>query len=69
MSGGLLILLAILLATIGIAIDHAGVADSWSLAMLIVAGALIVKLLNSPDLMWKLVPPTLRGKRRAVSDT
>ncbi|MEJ2140634.1 MAG: MraY family glycosyltransferase [Gammaproteobacteria bacterium] len=65
----LLILLAILLATFGIAIDRAGVSDSWSLAMLVAAGALIIKLLNSPDLIWKLVPPPLRGRRRALSDT
>ena len=63
------ILLAILLATFGIAIDYAGIPDFWSLVLLLVAGALMIRLLNSPDLIWKLVPSPLRDRRRAVSDT
>lgn len=63
----LLVLLAALLAMFGIAIDLAGVSDSWSLVLLVLAGAFVVKLLNSPDFMWKLVPRPLRSRRRAVS--
>jgi UDP-GlcNAc:undecaprenyl-phosphate GlcNAc-1-phosphate transferase len=62
----LLVLIAALLATFGIAVDQAGIPDSMSLALLIIAAALTVKLLNSPDLLWKLVPPALRHKRRTV---
>jgi hypothetical protein len=65
----LLVLIAALLATFGIAIDQAGIPDSMSLALLVIAGASTVKLLNSPDLMWKLVPRPLRSRRRAVSKT
>jgi UDP-GlcNAc:undecaprenyl-phosphate GlcNAc-1-phosphate transferase len=64
----LLVLLAALLAMFGIAIDAAGIPDYLSLALLCVAGALVVKLLNNPDLMWKLVPRPLRGRRRSVSE-
>ena len=64
----LLVLLAAILAMFGIAIDLAGVSDSWSLVLLVLAGALVVKLLNSPDLIWKMAPRALRHHRRAVSD-
>jgi len=64
----LLILLALLLATFGIVLDRVGVSDSWSLALLVVAGVLIVKLLYSPNLIWKLVPRAFRSARPAVSD-
>lgn len=64
----LLILLAALLAIFGIAIDRAGIPDSWSLTLLVFAGVLVVKLLNNPDLMWKLIPAAFRHKRRAVPD-
>jgi UDP-GlcNAc:undecaprenyl-phosphate/decaprenyl-phosphate GlcNAc-1-phosphate transferase len=64
----LLILLAILLATLGIAIDYAGIPDSWSLALLVLAGAFIVKLLNSPDLIWRLVPKAYRNAKQAIPD-
>jgi UDP-GlcNAc:undecaprenyl-phosphate GlcNAc-1-phosphate transferase len=64
----LLVLLALLLATFGIILDRAGVADSWSLALLVVAGILIVRLLSSPKLIWKLVPQAFRRARPAVLD-
>jgi UDP-GlcNAc:undecaprenyl-phosphate GlcNAc-1-phosphate transferase len=64
----LLVLLAAFLATFGIAIDQAGIRDSWSLLLLIIAAAAVIKLLNSPDLMWKMAPRALRHHRRAVSD-
>lgn len=64
----LLVLLGALLAGLGIALDRAGVSDSWSLMLLVASGALVVKLLNSPDLLWKLIPPAYRSKRRAVSN-
>ena len=63
----LLVFLAALLATLGIALDRAGISDSWSLMSLVIAGALVVKLLNSPEFLWKLIPPAYRRKRRAVS--
>jgi UDP-GlcNAc:undecaprenyl-phosphate GlcNAc-1-phosphate transferase len=62
----LLVLLAALLATFGILVDLAGIPDSWSLGLLVVAGACVVMLLNNPDLLWKLVPPPFRNRRRAA---
>ena len=64
----LLVLLAILLATFGIAIDYAGIPDSGSLVLLLVAGALIVKLLNSPNLIWRLIPRAYRSIKPAIPD-
>jgi len=64
----LLVLLALLLAAFGITLDRAGVSDAWSLALLVIAGVLIVRLLYSPNLIWKLVPRAFRNARPAVSD-
>jgi len=63
----LLVLLALLLAMFGIALDRAGVSDSWSLALLVVAGIVIVKMLYSPRLIWKLVPRAFRGAIRPAT--
>jgi UDP-GlcNAc:undecaprenyl-phosphate GlcNAc-1-phosphate transferase len=64
----LLVLLAASLAIFGIAIDLAGIPDSWSLLLLVIAAAAVIKLLNSPDLIWKMAPRALRHHRRAVSE-
>ena len=61
----LFVVLAVLLASFGIAIDWLGVPDSWSFALLVIAGALIVRLFYRADLVYKLVPRSLRGPRPA----
>jgi UDP-GlcNAc:undecaprenyl-phosphate GlcNAc-1-phosphate transferase len=58
----LFVVLAVLLASFGIAVDRLGMPDSWSFALLIVAGVLIVRLLYRAELVWKLLP---RSSRRA----
>ena len=64
----LLALLALVLASFGIILDRVGVADSWSLALLVVAGILIVRLLYYTTLIRKLVPRALRSSNPLVSD-
>lgn len=64
----LLVLLAASLAIFGIAIDLAGIPDSWSLLLLVLAAAAVIRLLNSPDLIWKIAPRGLRHHRRAVPE-
>jgi UDP-GlcNAc:undecaprenyl-phosphate GlcNAc-1-phosphate transferase len=61
----LFVVLAALLASFGIAVDRLGMPDSWSFILLIVAGVLIVRLLYRVDLVWKLVPQSLRSVRPA----
>jgi UDP-GlcNAc:undecaprenyl-phosphate/decaprenyl-phosphate GlcNAc-1-phosphate transferase len=62
------VVLAVLLASIGIALDRLGVHDSWSFAFLVGTGAVIIRLLYLPNLLRKLVPPALRESRPAVID-
>ena len=61
----LFVVIAVLLASFGIMLDRVGVADSWSLALLVVAGILTVILLSHPERIWKLVPPAFRRARPA----
>jgi len=61
----LFVVLAVLLASFGIAVDRLGMPDSWSFAMLIVAGVLIVRLLYCVDVLLKLIPRSLRRPRPA----
>jgi len=63
-----LALLALLLASFGVVLDWVGVADSWSLALLVIAGILIVRLLYYTALIRKLVPRALRSANPAISD-
>ena len=64
----LLAMVGLVLASFGVVLDRVGVADSWSLALLVVAGILIVRLLYYTTLIRKLVPRALRSARPAVSD-
>ncbi|MEX2123382.1 MAG: MraY family glycosyltransferase [Woeseia sp.] len=64
----LLVVLAVLLASFGIALDRLGTPDSWSYALLIVAGVLIVRLLYCVDVIRKLIPRSLRQARPAGPD-
>jgi UDP-GlcNAc:undecaprenyl-phosphate GlcNAc-1-phosphate transferase len=57
--------LAILLASFGIAVDRLGMSDSSSFALFVVAGVLIVRLLYRVEILWKLIPRSLRGARPA----
>jgi UDP-GlcNAc:undecaprenyl-phosphate GlcNAc-1-phosphate transferase len=56
----LFVVLAILLASFGIALDRLGVSDAWSFLSLVLAGVLIVRLLYRVDLISKLLPRRLR---------
>ncbi len=64
----LLVALAVLLAAFGIGLDRLGVSDSWSLALLVAAGILIVRQLHHPSIVWTLVRQVFRGVRPAVPD-
>ena len=64
----LLVALAVLLAAFGIGLDRLGVSDSWSLALLVAAGVLIVRQLHQPSIFWALVRQMFRGVRPAVPD-
>lgn len=63
----LFVLLSLSLTTFGIAIDRMGVPDSWSLALLVFTGVVIISLLYRGDLIWKLMPRPLRRFRLTVS--
>jgi UDP-GlcNAc:undecaprenyl-phosphate GlcNAc-1-phosphate transferase len=56
----LFVVLAILLASFGIALDRLGISDSWSFLSLVLAGILIVRLLYRVDLIWKVLPRRMR---------
>lgn len=64
----LFVALAVLLAFFGVTVDRLGMSDSWSFALLISVGGVIVWLLYQPDLIWKLVPRPLRRGRPVVQD-
>jgi len=64
----LLVSLAVLLATFGIALDRLGISDSLSLALLVVAGILTVRLMCDARLVWRFVPRAFRNARPVVSD-
>ena len=59
----LFVTLSLTLTIFGIAIERFGVSDSWSLALLVLAGITIISLLYRGDLIWKLMPPPLRRFR------
>jgi UDP-GlcNAc:undecaprenyl-phosphate GlcNAc-1-phosphate transferase len=61
----LFVVLAILLASIGITLDRLGVSDSWSFLSLVLAGVLIVRLLYRVELIWKVIPASFRRTRPA----
>lgn len=63
----LFIILAVLLASFGIAIDRLGVPDSWSYLLLVVAGVLVIRMLYWPNLLRKLIPGLVRQSRPAMS--
>ena len=65
----LLVALAALLASFGIGLERLGVSDSWSLALLVAAGILIVSQLHHPtSILLTLVRHVFRGVRSAVTD-
>jgi UDP-GlcNAc:undecaprenyl-phosphate GlcNAc-1-phosphate transferase len=64
----LFVVLAVLLASFGIAVDRFGMSDSWSFALFVLAGILIVRLLYRVELVWKLIPGSWRGARPAGLD-
>lgn len=57
----LFVLLAILLAAFGVIIDRLGISDAWSFGLLIAVGISVVRLVYRADLIWKLLPPSLRA--------
>jgi UDP-GlcNAc:undecaprenyl-phosphate GlcNAc-1-phosphate transferase len=60
--------LAVALATFGIALERFGVSDSWSLVLLGVAGVLTVTLMYHPNTIRKLLPQAFRRTEAAISD-
>lgn len=64
-----LVVLAMLLAAFGIGLERLRVPDAWSLVFLVAAGAGVVKLLNSPRVIRRLMPEQLRRERPSFSET
>jgi UDP-GlcNAc:undecaprenyl-phosphate GlcNAc-1-phosphate transferase len=64
----LFVVLAVLLASFGIAIDRMGMPDSWSFALFLIVGVLIIRLSYCVDVIRKLVPRSLRRARPAGPD-
>lgn len=61
------VVLAVSLASFGIAIDRMGVPDSWSYLLLVVAGVLVIRMLYWPNLLRKLIPGLVREPVPAVA--
>lgn len=59
---------AVIFASIGIAIDRLGVGDFGSLVLLIVCGGLFIRLMYSPMLLRRLIPRTFQPLETAASD-
>ena len=64
----LLVVLAVLLAAFGIGLDLLGVSDSWSLAMLVAAGIVIVNQLHHTSIFWRLVRQLFPDVRPAIPE-
>lgn len=64
----LFFVVAIIFATIGLVIDLLGVSDSVSLALLVLCGGLFIRLVSSPTLLRRLMPPRFRSMRPAPTD-
>lgn len=62
----LFVVLAVLLASIGITIDRMGLPDSWSFALFLITGVLVIRLSYCVDAIRKLLPRVLRGARPAA---
>jgi UDP-GlcNAc:undecaprenyl-phosphate/decaprenyl-phosphate GlcNAc-1-phosphate transferase len=52
--------LAAALAVVGLAADHYGIPDHYSFGLLVIAGAGVILLLCRADLLWKLLPESVR---------
>jgi UDP-GlcNAc:undecaprenyl-phosphate/decaprenyl-phosphate GlcNAc-1-phosphate transferase len=52
--------LTLMLAVFGIVTERAGVPQHYSLLLLLVAGVGVVSLMYSAELLWKLIPDSLR---------
>jgi UDP-GlcNAc:undecaprenyl-phosphate/decaprenyl-phosphate GlcNAc-1-phosphate transferase len=64
----LFVVLAVLLASTGMALDRLGVHDTWSFLLLVVNGVIIVRLLYLPKLLRQLLPRSLREAKPAVTE-
>jgi UDP-GlcNAc:undecaprenyl-phosphate/decaprenyl-phosphate GlcNAc-1-phosphate transferase len=54
------VVLTSLLAGVGLAANHYGLEDKYSFLMLLIAGVGVVSLMYRADLLWKLVPESVR---------
>jgi UDP-GlcNAc:undecaprenyl-phosphate GlcNAc-1-phosphate transferase len=52
--------IAAVLAGVGMAADHIGLPDHYSFMLLIATGAAVIQLMHRADLLWKLIPESLR---------
>jgi UDP-GlcNAc:undecaprenyl-phosphate/decaprenyl-phosphate GlcNAc-1-phosphate transferase len=52
--------LAAILAAFGVGADHFGLPDNYSFMLLVVTGFAVIQLMYRADLLWKLVPESLR---------
>ena len=64
----LFVVIAGVLASIGITLASLGVSDSWSLGLLVVAGILVVRLLSRPWLLWRFLPRTFQKAQHIGAD-
>jgi UDP-GlcNAc:undecaprenyl-phosphate GlcNAc-1-phosphate transferase len=64
----LFVVFATVLAAIGIGLDRADVSDAWSFTLLVLAGALVVRLFFRPQILWRFVPRAFHKAPHAVTD-
>lgn len=54
------VVLAAVLATVGVLADEYGLPDHYSFVLLVVTGVGVVSLMYRAELLWKVAPPSLR---------
>lgn len=62
------VVIASVLALIGISLESVGVSDGWSLGLLAISGCLVVSVLSRPWLLWRFMPRSSQKAQRFVTD-
>jgi UDP-GlcNAc:undecaprenyl-phosphate GlcNAc-1-phosphate transferase len=63
---GFFVALSVLLAGIGIALDRSQLPESYSLLLLALSGAAIIRLMYRAELLWRLIPESWRRRVRPL---
>ncbi len=64
----LFVVAAVLFAVIGVTIDRLDVDDAWSLGLLVLCGALFIRLMYSPALLRRIVPRAFQPLQATAPD-